>query len=65
MGGVDAEDLQLAREEGQLLKRQRQWAVLGMRLDIRVELRRRKRAADAKKLAVTVLTEDEWMKLIR
>ena len=34
MGGVDAEDLDLAREEGELLERQRQRALLGVRLDI-------------------------------
>src|SRR3984893_1803008 len=46
MGGIDAEDLDLAREEGELLERQRQRAVLGMSLDIGVELRRRESAAD-------------------
>src|SRR5215472_3298192 len=46
VGGVDAEDLDLAREEGELLERKRQGAVLGMGLDIGVELRRRKGTAD-------------------
>ena len=46
MGGIDTEDLDLARKEGELLKRQRQWPVLGMRLDVGIELGRRESAAD-------------------
>src|SRR5207237_10746838 len=46
MGRVDAEDLELARKESELLKRQCQWAVLWMRFDVGVELRRGERAAD-------------------
>src|SRR6516162_11819336 len=46
MGRVDAEDLQLAREEGELFEGQRQWAILRMALDIGIELRRRKRTVD-------------------
>src|SRR6516164_9611665 len=46
VGGIDPEDLDLARKELELLERQHQRAILGMRLDIGVELRRRKGTAD-------------------
>ena len=39
MGGVDAEDIQLVREEAEFLERQQQ-AVFRMALDIGIELRR-------------------------
>src|SRR6516164_3641782 len=46
VGGVDAEDLDLAREELELLERQGQRAVFGVRLDICIKLSRRKGTAD-------------------
>src|SRR6516165_2232335 len=46
MGGVDPENLDFAREERELLERQRQRAIFGMRLDIGVELGCGKGAAD-------------------
>src|SRR5262249_37843258 len=46
VGGIDAEDLDLARKEGELLERQRQWPIFGMRFDIGVELGGRESAAD-------------------
>src|SRR5215472_261414 len=46
VGRVDAEDLDLAREERELLERQGQGAVFGVCLDIGVELGCRERAAD-------------------
>src|SRR5271154_757780 len=46
VGRVDTEDLYFARKKSEFLERQRQRPVVGMSLDIGVELRRRKRAAD-------------------
>src|ERR1700751_2801817 len=46
MAGIDAEDAHLAREEAQLLKGKAQRPVLGMALDIGVELRRGEVPAD-------------------
>jgi hypothetical protein len=34
MGRIDAENLDLARKESELLERQRQWPILGMGFDI-------------------------------
>src|SRR5262245_17980241 len=46
VGRIDAKDLDLAREEGEFLERERQWAILRVRLDIGIELGRREGAAD-------------------
>src|SRR5256885_6839038 len=46
MAGIDAEDADLAREEAQLFEGEAHRAVLGVPLDIGVELRRREAAAD-------------------
>src|ERR1700752_2263094 len=46
MGGVDPEDLDLARKERELLEGQRQRTVFGMGLEIGVELGRREGGSD-------------------
>jgi len=46
MPGIDAEDAHFLAEEAQLVERKRQTALVGMGLDIGVELRRGEAAAD-------------------
>src|SRR6266545_3862535 len=46
MRRIDAEDLQLLGEEGELLERQRERALVGVAFDVRIELRREEIAFD-------------------
>src|SRR5215212_8309907 len=46
VGRIDAEDLDVGREELELLERAAQWRVLGMAVDLGEELRRGELAAD-------------------